>query len=444
VTKSAKSDVALLRRTHAFLLYLIHRLKAPALFGPDWRIAALAFSVALVITIAFYWAFNAIVISCAFRALDAPAYDSIVASSKTTERHEMPTDKQNCGPEQAWCVFDDAPASAPSWQTLETGLSAIRGYWRFATLITGKDQESIAIDGHTADEGSCAIDIRVQPEHRYANAIVASLIGAAPYFADRTPTTSSAGMPEAEPWWSNIVPTVQGLKRLEGNVKLRDLVYVARDEFGRKYLKRCPDALAKLDRFDAKLNEIIYGLRDHIYFKRWLLSTVNGEIQWFIVLFSVWCTALLGWRWWVLYVEGTAGSSPAQSFAPDWFKRRLTESATNTVDDAKQTVQRLHAEFRKELENGRSLEGWLADSLPLLGFIGTVFGMIDAMSFVNEVVAAEPGIELATAMGKVTGALAIAFRTTLLSLMFIIPLSRFIAMTYTAEDRYLHKVVSGL
>lgn len=78
------------------------------------------------------------------------------------------------------------------------------------------------------------------------------------------------------------------------------------------------------------------------------------------------------------------------------------------------------------MENGYSLLNVFIWAIPILGFIGTVFGIGEAIgefsSFIRSVSTVELGGQMRSALGGVTSGLSVAFNTTFLALVFVIPI----------------------
>jgi len=78
------------------------------------------------------------------------------------------------------------------------------------------------------------------------------------------------------------------------------------------------------------------------------------------------------------------------------------------------------------MENSYSLLNVFIWATPILGFIGTVYGIGEAIGefsgFIRSVSTVELGSQMRSALGGVTGGLSIAFNTTFLALVFVIPI----------------------
>ncbi|MBF0279533.1 MAG: MotA/TolQ/ExbB proton channel family protein [SAR324 cluster bacterium] len=78
------------------------------------------------------------------------------------------------------------------------------------------------------------------------------------------------------------------------------------------------------------------------------------------------------------------------------------------------------------MENSYSLLNVFIWAIPILGFIGTVYGIGEAIGefsgFIRSVSTVELGSQMRSALGGVTGGLSIAFNTTFLALVFVIPI----------------------
>ena len=77
-------------------------------------------------------------------------------------------------------------------------------------------------------------------------------------------------------------------------------------------------------------------------------------------------------------------------------------------------------------------------AIPVLGFIGTVLGLADAVGGFGKVVAQGAGIEeLKTSLGGVTGGLAVAFETTLIALVLALVIQLYMTFTLNKEEIFL-------
>ena len=175
---------------------------------------------------------------------------------------------------------------------------------------------------------------------------------------------------------------------------------------------------------------------EEIEFRRLIIRVLNGYPQYLIVLVGVFATLLLLERlreaaWQSRQIgkkEGalyTAYKEHCQIIA----EKELCEGTAENADTPIPSNIRLSIEetFSRFLSTGSSTTvDWLISIIPLLGFVGTVYGMILALGTINTVVSAEPGPELDSAMSQIGGDLSLAFTTTLLALIFY-NLSHFLA-----------------
>ena len=92
-------------------------------------------------------------------------------------------------------------------------------------------------------------------------------------------------------------------------------------------------------------------------------------------------------------------------------------------------------------ENSYSMLNVFIWAIPILGFIGTVFGIGEAIGefsgFIRSVNSVELGTQMRSALGGVTGGLSIAFNTTFLALMCVIPIMFFSSFLRKAEEDLL-------
>jgi biopolymer transport protein ExbB/TolQ len=93
----------------------------------------------------------------------------------------------------------------------------------------------------------------------------------------------------------------------------------------------------------------------------------------------------------------------------------------------------------KKLEASYSIVQFFIWAIPIWGFIGTVLGIADAVQeFSNFIQTAETGVQFTTqmrsALGGVTSGLAVAFNTTFLALVLVMPVMLITSMLQKAEE----------
>ena len=97
---------------------------------------------------------------------------------------------------------------------------------------------------------------------------------------------------------------------------------------------------------------------------------------------------------------------------------------------------------QKKMENGYTLLQVFIWAIPILGFIGTVMGIgLSVNEFAQFIQVAETGGEfnsqMRSALGGVTGGLAIAFNTTFLALVLVIPVMLLTSLLHKNEEGFL-------
>jgi len=96
------------------------------------------------------------------------------------------------------------------------------------------------------------------------------------------------------------------------------------------------------------------------------------------------------------------------------------------------------------IENGYTLLNVLIWAIPILGFIGTVFGIGEAIGefskFIQSVNSVELGSQMRSALSGVTSGLSIAFNTTFLALVFVIPIMICSSLLRKMEDDLLSRI----
>ncbi|MEC8593924.1 MAG: MotA/TolQ/ExbB proton channel family protein [SAR324 cluster bacterium] len=96
------------------------------------------------------------------------------------------------------------------------------------------------------------------------------------------------------------------------------------------------------------------------------------------------------------------------------------------------------------LQNGYTLINVLIWAIPILGFIGTVFGIGQSVgefsTFVRSMDTAAIGGQMRSALGGVTSGLSIAFNTTFLALVSVIPIMLLSSLLRKSQEDLLLKV----
>lgn len=105
--------------------------------------------------------------------------------------------------------------------------------------------------------------------------------------------------------------------------------------------------------------------------------------------------------------------------------------------------------YRNSVEIGEyEIINFLIWATPTFGFIGTIFGIILAMENAGAIFSAPTTVEQGIALDKVSGALGTAFDTSFIALIWLVPMSFFLARTRKAEANFFeeleHKAVGYL
>ena len=93
---------------------------------------------------------------------------------------------------------------------------------------------------------------------------------------------------------------------------------------------------------------------------------------------------------------------------------------------------------KENLDNSRSFVYWLLDSIPALGFVGTVIGISQTMMNTSSVLSNELGKQQSR-ISEVSMNLAFAFDTTLIALVLALIASFFMAYCIRRENDALNK-----
>jgi len=174
----------------------------------------------------------------------------------------------------------------------------------------------------------------------------------------------------------------------------------------------CTGLQERYARMDAVIRGLLDELRSEVSWSRWWLRAFNGKVQFIIVFCAIWILALTRCR---------------QLWLGDF--HWIVGRPAKTGELADPTVR-----VRQYLDGrDRVFDQWLMNALPLLGFIGTVIGMIGAMKLIGTVVSAEAGPQLENQVGLLAGQLSIAFYTTFLALGANLLLSLYQDSVFAAE-----------
>ncbi len=175
--------------------------------------------------------------------------------------------------------------------------------------------------------------------------------------------------------------------------------------------------------FDKMVTGAIEELQEAAGLPRWLLRNLNGPFQWVILTCGLWGVLLLAQLWLQAYWQQRAvvrGKGLYRQFEKDCSSRAVGEVTEQY--------------FRWLSHSSSILVDWILEIVPLLGFIGTVVGMIAAMASVARVVASDPGPELVSAMARVSDSLSLAFSTTFVALALSILLYLIRPAVYRAQE----------
>lgn len=181
--------------------------------------------------------------------------------------------------------------------------------------------------------------------------------------------------------------------------------------------------LRVLQDFDKAVYEAIEVLEQHTARPRWVLRNLNGLFQWSILTCGLWGVLLLAQLWLQAHWQSRAilrGQGLYRQFEKDCEVRPASEVTEQY--------------FRWLSHSSSILVDWILEIVPLLGFIGTVVGMISAMASVGKVVASDPGPELVSAMALVSDNLSLAFSTTFVALAFSIVLYLMRPTVYRVQE----------
>lgn len=162
---------------------------------------------------------------------------------------------------------------------------------------------------------------------------------------------------------------------------------------------------AALDQLDRALLPEMRAIQstDGFFWRRFLVRSINDPFQWTMFAVGWWCTFMLAWR---------------------WLRARDQPNAVLGNEERR----------RRHSVDAGALSDTLVESIPTMGFIGTVVGMILAMGSIGGVLSADRGPELYAAMAEVTSGLSLAFNTTFVGLLMALPLGYLRRKAMAAEQ----------
>ena len=126
---------------------------------------------------------------------------------------------------------------------------------------------------------------------------------------------------------------------------------------------------------------------------------------------------------------------------PQWRERLLPECllaalhrfhATNSIQDASAAVRERAELAADHLDSSLSLIRYIAWSIPASGFVGTVRGIGDALTFAEEAIKGN--------LGAVTTWLGLAFNSTLVGLMLCIALMYFLHIVQSSQEALIIEI----
>lgn len=126
---------------------------------------------------------------------------------------------------------------------------------------------------------------------------------------------------------------------------------------------------------------------------------------------------------------------------PQWRERLLPECllaalhrfhATNSIQDASAAVRERSELAADHLDSSLSLIRYIAWSIPAIGFVGTVRGIGDALSFAEEAIKGN--------LSAVTTWLGLAFNSTLVGLMLCIALMYFLHIVQSSQESLIIEI----
>jgi hypothetical protein len=226
------------------------------------------------------------------------------------------------------------------------------------------------------------------------------------YVFEHSRTVKYAGDPDRLDWGSATSTSLQSPDRHTSDVQ---------------------DLQVALGRFDKLVLPRLKQIENSVWLQRFFLQALNNWMQAGMVWLGFWAALIYIWDWINAIRRKYYPHALVQALASEYPHGVANPMPAPEPPPPAQNVYRLA--YSSELRNvmDATLAGWqlrgrvVADTLyewiPIIGFIGTVVGMIGAIDAIGEVIHADQGPELYTAMGGVTSQLMLAFYTTFIGLV---------------------------
>ena len=212
-------------------------------------------------------------------------------------------------------------------------------------------------------------------------------------------------------------------------------------------------------------------LNSGITHPRRLLQALGGPIQWITFIAALWCLVLLlflrmPWSklqtdlavnnhlpWdnienevWNIKTPYYGRLDKEENYPGMFTVVRLIKDVLNISDSDKsisiyQAIRERVEAYRNSVDVGEyEIINFLIWATPTFGFIGTIFGIISAMENAAAIFAASTPIEQAIALDEVSVALGTAFDTSFIALIWLVPMSFFLARARKSEANFFEEL----
>lgn len=219
----------------------------------------------------------------------------------------------------------------------------------------------------------------------------------------------------------------------------------------------------------ASVQKLRKHLSDDLFKPRRLIQAFGDNIQWFTFIFAIWGMLLILLRlYWIqvqqeLNATGTLALNPTNenlwsdgiaftSYLNDNYPRmfvpsRLIADYHIVKEDSPnksvgEIVQERVEKYQDSVDNAEyeviNFSLWVT---PTFGFIGTIFGIISAMQNASGIFQSDGPIEQGVALDKVSSFLGTAFDTTFVGLMWLVPLTFYLARLKKEEANFFQDLI---
>lgn len=410
------------------------------LFNPPIRWSIILLLIAIIITAGIYNITNVVIEYCAKRQIGYYDEMKIREPIEHGDYHSEDTNEfKGYGAYVAWKVFEKLDAKhhgIKPFARLVEGVELIKGIWHDTVVNAGTNPNNNCSAKYFLEYGADNPDLIAQilgvKPSKY---LFLSFLG----IRDIQKNCPVGGYVELDNK-DSVIPVVSSClqdgmgtnvdnsdKRALRSGVLYDIAFRYPGPEAILIRAECKKLRDAFDGLSSRVLKEMNQVREEVAGRRWILAALNGWIQFVILVLGFWggfrliARIIIRRRW----------------------RKKEAEEATHAILAVHSSLGDANSAMHDALDlASRRLDIWILGTVPLFGFLGTVYGMIEAMDQVGNIVAARPGVELDAAMSGITSSLSLAFFTTLLGIIVAIPLSLFQELCFGKEKVVIDEALS--